>query len=218
MSRGVIVWHVITSWPLSAWHHLLSLNKSLELYKLDSCKNMYLCCYDYDFVCCSKYWSRTDDDLKKIEVPKHITSIIQESNVDVALRLGSSSKNWFKSQLKYLNPFPEPQLTFLWPHKPDHWFKPLIGRWGSRDLNIGLWLVGPPVTQIIRPWFASPGVSSWSPGRIFMFMILLILGETLWQAVGTGLWQGISGARQMMPQIVYLFTSPIPLLYSEHLN
>ena len=42
MSRGVIVWHVITSWPLSAWHHLLSLNTSLELYKLDSCTNIYI--------------------------------------------------------------------------------------------------------------------------------------------------------------------------------
>ena len=163
-------------------------------------------------VCCSKCWSRTDDDLKGIDIPKHTTSR------NPMWHWGFSSKNWFTSQLKYLNPFPEPQLTFLWPHKPDHWYKPLIGRWGSRDLNTGLWLVSPPVTQIIRPWFASPGVSSWSPGRIFMFMILLILGETLWQAVGIGKWQGISGARQMMPQIVYLFTSPIPLLYSEHLN
>ena len=102
-----------------------------------------------------------------------------------------SSKNWFTaarpgpglttSQLKYLNPFPEPQLTFLWPHKPS----PLIqaSDWSRLITWPEYWpLIGQPTCHpIISPWFASPGVparleSRWSViSRIFMFMILLIL-------------------------------------------
>ena len=133
-----------------------------------------------------------------------------------------SSKNWFTaarpgpglttSQLKYLNPFPEPQLTFLWPHKANQLIQ--ASDWSRLITWPEYWpLIGQPTCHpIISPWFASPGVparleSRWSViSRIFMFMILLILVK-LWRVVGTGQWQGLSGARQMMPQIVYLFTS-----------
>ena len=128
-----------------------------------------------------------------------------------ALSEAGFSKNWFTavqaratSQLNHLNPNSEPQLTFLWPHKPIP----------NLSLDTGLWLAERQITwpgywpligQMVCHLKISPRQES--PGDLRICLIVLILVKLLWRLVGTSHWQGLSEAGKWCRRL-FIYSQP----------
>ena len=207
MSRSVIVWHVITSSPLSAWHHLSSLNDVTNKLWIKRVVIKTWLLFLILLSCFIVFMVREVRDRNTFT----FHSIIQDSNVALrALSEACFSKNWFTaaqaratSQLNHLNPNSEPQLTFLWPHKPIPNLSPDTGLWLAETDHVTWILASDWSAYMSLDNQPSPGVSRWSQDLLDS----INPGETLVTACWHQHLTGTEWGWQMMPQIAYLFTT-----------